>query len=265
MELRGSRKQGAGLWVAIGLGVTLLLVGAGVWVVGNMKSQGEVPPGTSTVADSSGSNQGSTATSPAPAPVSEAEQEAESAKSSETSKPSSSKKPVPVPVSKVKATAPAVPVPVKNGPPPPPPPPEEVHAPVKVFVTSRPSGASLQLDGKSVGTTPCEITVQRVGSLEFTLAGYRTLRKPVDPDELHGTINVQLLSDGGGGATGRIYIQSAPQGAEILFGGRSLGRTPKMVELPTGSQPVTVKSGVQSKTKTLDIQPGQNEAEHFSL
>ena len=121
------------------------------------------------------------------------------------------------------------------------------------------------MDGKAVGTTPCEITVQRVGNLDFALPGYRTLRKAVDPDELHGTINVQLLSDGGGGATGRIYIQSAPQGAEILFGTRSLGRTPKMVELPVGSQSVTVKSGVQSKTKTLDIQPGQNEAEHFSL
>jgi hypothetical protein len=136
---------------------------------------------------------------------------------------------------------------------------------VKVFVTSRPSGAGLSLDGKSVGTTPCEITVKRNGNLDFALAGYRTFHQVVDPDEIHGTLNVQLLSDGGGGSAGRIYISSSPSGADIQVAGKTLGKTPKLVDLPTGSQKITVKSGVQSQTKTLDIQSGTNPSENFSL
>jgi hypothetical protein len=145
------------------------------------------------------------------------------------------------------------------------PPPVEDHAPVKVFVTSRPSGAGLTLDGKSVGTTPCEITVKRNGNLDFSLAGYRTYHQTIDPDEIHGTLNAQLLSDGGGGNTGRIYISSSPIGADIQLGGKTLGKTPKIVDLPTGPQKITVKSGVQSQTKTLDILSGTNPAENFSL
>lgn len=136
---------------------------------------------------------------------------------------------------------------------------------MKVFVTSRPSGARLSLDGKSVGTTPCEITVKRNGNLDFALAGYRTFHQVVDPDEIHGTLNVQLLSDGGGGSAGRIYISSSPSGADIQVAGKFLGKTPKLVDLPTGSQKITVKSGEQSQTKTLDIQSGTNPSENFSL
>jgi hypothetical protein len=38
-----------------------------------------------------------------------------------------------------------------------------------------------------------------------------------------------------------------------------------LVELPVGSQKVTVRSGVLSKTRTIDIQSGTNTAENFSL
>lgn len=142
----------------------------------------------------------------------------------------------------------------------------EDHAPVKIFVTSRPSGAVVLLDGSRVGTTPCEVTFKRAGKLEFTLAGYRQQSKDIDPDETRGTVNVQLFADAGaGGNVGRIYITSAPVGAEIVVGGKVLGKTPRLVELPVGSQKVTVRSGVLSKTRSLDIQSGTNSQEFFSL
>lgn len=146
------------------------------------------------------------------------------------------------------------------------PPPAEDHAPVKIFVTSRPSGAVVLLDGTRMGTTPCEVTFKRAGKLEFTLAGYRQQSKDIDPEETRGTVNVQLFADGGaGGNQGRIYITSAPTGADIVVDGKTLGRTPRLVDLPVGSQKVTVRSGAQSKTRTLDIQSGTNTAEFFSL
>lgn len=144
--------------------------------------------------------------------------------------------------------------------------PAEDHAPVKIFVTSRPSGAVVLLDGTRVGTTPCEVTFKRAGKLEFTLAGYRQQSKDIDPEETRGTVNVQLFADGGaGGNQGRIYITSAPTGADIVVDGKNLGKTPRLVELPVGSQKVTVRSGAQSKTRSLEIQSGTNTAEFFSL
>ncbi|MEN9307402.1 MAG: hypothetical protein RL173_1334, partial [Fibrobacterota bacterium] len=128
-----------------------------------------------------------------------------------------------------------------------------------------PSGATVTLDGTRMGVTPCEITFKRVGNLEFSLAGYRKQSKGIDPEETRGTVNVQLSADGGNSGTGRLYISSAPVGAEIVVGGKSMGKTPKLVELPVGSQKVTVRSGVLSKTRTIDIQSGTNTAENFSL
>jgi|GEM_PF-1661256 len=248
---RRSKRKGMGFWIVVAIGTLLVVGGLALWFVGfSDRHASDLPPVTMPAAEAP------PAVSPGPPPSSttpEAKEESVQDKDREASrsKPNLEKKQK-APTSAVVAPAPA-------------PPPVEDHAPVKVFVTSRPSGAALSLDGKGVGTTPCEITVVRPGTLAFALSGYRTLQQAIDPDEVRGTLNVQLLSDAGGGNTGRIYISSAPSGADIVYGGKTLGKTPKLVELPTGSQKLTVKSGVQSQTKTLDILSGTNPAENFSL
>lgn len=247
-----SKRRGIGFWVALVVGAVLVLGGIAVLVVGLSKRAPDVPPVTAPASQAppDPSSSSRSPQPPDPEPVADAGKGTGVAR---TKPVKSGSVPVAVPAA---SPAPA---------PTPAPPPEEEHAPVKVFVTSRPSGAALALDGKNVGTTPCEITVKRNGTLDFALAGYRPFHRTIDPDEIHGTLNVQLLSDGGGASAGRIYISSSPSGADIQYGGRSLGKTPRLVDLPTGTQKVTVKSGSQSQTKTLDIQSGTNPSENFSL
>ncbi|HXP91642.1 MAG TPA: PEGA domain-containing protein [Fibrobacteria bacterium] len=234
------------------VGTLLVLGGVAFWMFGlSDRHASELPPVTLPAAEAPPANNPTGSNPAATTPV--AQDESAPGKQKEASHPKVG------PDRKPKSPSTAVVAPT------PAPPPVEDHAPVKVFVTSRPSGASLSLDGASVGTTPCEITVVRSGNLDFSLSGYRTLHQAIDPDEVRGTLNVQLLSDDGGSSTGRIYISSAPSGADIVFGGKTVGKTPKLVDLPTGAQKITVKSGVQSQTKTLDIQSGTNPAENFSL
>ena len=258
MPVKGGSGK-AGLWVALLVG-GLAVAAVAYWFLGSGKFSREatsVPAATEQQTAPASSPSAPSAEAPAPSPEPSAPVETKDAAkhgSTPSVAPKSAKAAPAAPAAPAAVPAPAKPAPV-----------EEDHAPVKVFVTSRPSGASVAFEGKTVGTTPCEVVLRKSGSLDFSLAGYRTLHRAVDPDEVHGSISVQLLSDGGGGATGRIYIESAPQGAEILVGGKSMGRTPRMVELPVGSQKVTVKSGVQSQTRTLDIQSGQNPSERFSL
>ena len=249
---RGSRGKGAGFWIAVVVGILLVLGGAAFWLFGlSDRHAAELPPVTLPAAEAP-----ATASPTAPNPT------ATSAGAPDESAPGKEKGVSRPKLGQDKKSKPPTPVAVS---PTPAPPPVEDHAPVKVFVTSRPSGASLSLDGTGVGTTPCEITVVRSGNLDFSLPGYRTLHQAIDPDEVRGTLNVQLLSDDGGASTGHIYISSAPSGADIVYGGKTLGKTPRLVELPTGAQKITVKSGVQSQTKTLDILSGTNPAENFSL
>lgn len=241
------------------------IIGLGIFFLGgSKKNASDVPPGT-TPAESSSVE----ATQPSPA---------EQAPSAEATEAVAAPEPEPVqekPAPKAEPKPKSKPEPKKvatketpkppQAPVAPAPAPEEEHSPVKVFVTSRPSGATLFLDGSKAGTTPCEVTIKRKGQIEFSLAGYRKQAKSVDPEETHGTINVQLSPDGGGSGIGKIYLTSAPTNAEIVVGGKVVGKTPRMLELPVGSQKVTVRSGVLSRSRSLDIQSGTNTAEHFSL
>lgn len=134
------------------------------------------------------------------------------------------------------------------------------------MISSRPLGATILLDGRSAGVTPAQITVRRVGKLEFNKVGFHSVIKQIDPDENPGRIEVQLQpNDGGTTTTGRIYITSAPSGADIMAGGKNMGKTPRFVELPVGAQKLTLRSGPLAQTRTLEIRSGTNPAEHFGL
>lgn len=237
------------------------IIGLGIFFLGGQKKNStEVPPGTTPAESSSveaAQPPAAEEAPPAEATEATASPEPEQAQEKPAPKTEPKQKPKKVATKETPKTpqAPVAPAPA----------PEEEHSPIKVFVTSRPSGAALFLDGSKAGTTPCEITVRRKGQLEFSLSGYRKQTKGVDPEETRGTINVQLSPDGGGSGIGKIYLTSAPTNAEIVVAGKVVGKTPRMVELPVGSQKVTVRSGVLSRSRSLDIQSGTNTAEHFSL
>jgi len=157
---------------------------------------------------------------------------------------------------------------VKPPPPPPPPEPDPADKKVeKIFVTSRPSGAKVVLDGRSVGKTPVEVEVRGKAHVSLSLDGYNTLEKDLRLADVHGTVNLELQATSGGGSssTGKFFLSSAPAGAEILYQGKVIGKTPKMVELPAGNRTLILRSGALSHTVDLDVKEGQNPAQHVPL
>lgn len=138
--------------------------------------------------------------------------------------------------------------------------------PVRVMISSRPMGAAIVVDGRPSGVTPSQIVLRRVGKVELNLAGFRPVAKQIDPDDNPGRVEFQLQpNDGANASTGRIYLTSAPSGADIAVGGKSLGKTPRFVELPVGAQKLTLRSGPLVQTRTLEIRSGTNPSEHFGL
>lgn len=249
-DLSGEPRSKKTLWIALIALAVIALVGLALFFLGGSTSNAsEVPNGTSIEDASVPTPQITEASAPVePEPEPEAETPVPAAATTKANPSKAKSTPLPA------AEPEPVPAVVED------------HAPVKIFVTSRPSGATLMLDGYRVGSTPCEVTFKRQGKLEFTLAGYRQQTKDIDPEDTRGTISVQMLADGGsGGNVGQIYISSAPVGAEIVVGGKVVGKTPRLLELPIGSQKVTVRSGVLSRSRSLQIQSGTNIAEYFSL
>lgn len=157
---------------------------------------------------------------------------------------------------------------VKPPPPPPPPEPDPADKKVeKIFVTSRPSGAKVVLDGRSVGKTPVEVEVRGKAHVSLSLDGYNTLEKDLRLADVHGTVNLELqaVSGGSSSSTGKFFLSSAPAGAEILYQGKVIGKTPKMVELPAGNRTLILRSGALSHTVDFDVKEGQNPAQHVPL
>lgn len=102
-----------------------------------------------------------------------------------------------------------------------------------VTVNSIPPGATILLDGETVGQTPSNVPMS-VGQhvLALKLDGYADVTREVElkPGEDLFLLPFQLKAQGG-----RINLTSDPAGATVLVNGQELGRTPCTVELPPGA------------------------------
>lgn len=258
-------KSSKALWFAIAGGVGLLAL-VGFLVFGSSGADDAIPQAT--VTTNNAPLPSTTVVSEPPPPVAEpAKVEREKTPKSEERKAepkseaasAAKAKDQKKPEAKV-ATAPAKPEP----PPEPDPADKKVE---KVFLTSRPSGARVTLDGRSVGKTPVEVEIRGKAKVELTLEGYKPLEKLVRLAEVQGTVNFQLqaAAGGSGSSVGHIFLSSSPAGAEILHEGRVIGKTPKMVELPAGNRTLNLRSGALSQTIQIDVKEGQNPARHVPL
>lgn len=256
------------IWLVVG-GI-ILLFGIGAWIWLGRSPETEIPAPTATtplppppVATPAPDPSPAAAE---PAKVTEPEEE-EEAPVAEKPEGGSKKTPPAGAVSKKDAK----PLP----PPPPPPPPEPDPADKKtekVFLTSRPSGAKVVLDGRSVGKTPVEVEIKGKGHLTLTLDGYKVLEKDVRVAEVRGTLNLELQASEQAAAVaassepmGKFFLSSSPAGAEIRYQGKLIGKTPKMVELPVGSRKLELQSGALQKSVDVELKEGQNPAQHVPL
>jgi hypothetical protein len=162
----------------------------------------------------------------------------------------------------------------------PPPPPPKVE---QVVVTSNPSGATVEVDGRRGGNTPYTFKPASWGDITITVSmnGYEKSTKTVEFEG--GTLNVPFSlsrasaapppsqappaarpSAGPSGAS--IFIATLPPKAEVYIGGRLIGTSNEgELQVPTGTHEVRfVKDGVE-KTETITFNPGKNPTRFVNL
>lgn len=104
---------------------------------------------------------------------------------------------------------------------------EEEPVPVRVSVTSQPTGASVVIDGKDRGVTPLVMFDLPPGRhhLKCRLAGYRETDRFFRTDDVRFVEKHEVLEE----VKGILLVRSEPAGCDILVDGQSVGTTPRLV------------------------------------
>ncbi|MFM7784394.1 MAG: PEGA domain-containing protein, partial [Gammaproteobacteria bacterium] len=121
-------------------------------------------------------------------------------------------------------------------------------------LASTPSGASVTLDGKFLGTTPLELALESGKPQELIAfkAGHEQALRRITP-----TPGVQDLQLALRPLTGVITLALTPADAEVLANGRLLGKGSGSYTLPAIAQTITVRAGGHlDRTLQLTPRPG---------
>lgn len=124
-------------------------------------------------------------------------------------------------------------------------------------VNSSPSGAQVLVEGRLVGSTPLNLVLRpgRV-DLELRLGGYQAFRTSaqIRPGETT-VVNASLVPVV---QNGLLQINSNPQGAQVLLGGRVVGNTPLNLTVQPGRYDLELRlAGYQSFRASLSVGSGQ--------
>ncbi|MDP8222378.1 MAG: PEGA domain-containing protein [Candidatus Lernaella stagnicola] len=128
-------------------------------------------------------------------------------------------------------------------------------------VASEPTGATVTLDGKKLGTTPGSWRVPPVmgGKLEVTLARHRgkSFQITIDRNQTVKITAEQATLTAKVGSL-QVYADPPEPGAKVFVDGREVGTAPATVgDLIEGGHEVKVETKDKSGTSTVNIQEGQ--------
>ncbi len=138
------------------------------------------------------------------------------------------------------------------------------EGPPPVFVTSRPQGAEIVVDGEPLGlTTPAPLRAlsPTASSVTVSLAGFETPpAQTVGADTARGAVNFVLEP-----TPHRIRIDSDPPGAEVIYEGHVAGNTPYVlgpigVDYRQGVDLVVRLEGYLDERISVDWAPGAGES-----
>jgi formylglycine-generating enzyme required for sulfatase activity len=128
-----------------------------------------------------------------------------------------------------------------------------------VSVSTVPAGATVRLDGRELGTTPFETTLD-AGRYQLALEHpqHRRFETPITVKAGEPLVigPVEL-----GMPDGTITVRSTPAGADVSVGGRYRGRTPLAVPLTPGvpHEVVVARAGFAPATRTVSVASGARE------
>jgi formylglycine-generating enzyme required for sulfatase activity len=122
-----------------------------------------------------------------------------------------------------------------------------------VTVSSVPQGATLQIDGRSLGNTPLRIQLA-AGTylLEISADFYKTRehRLVVKPNEPQEIKDIRLQP-----ADGKLAIKTKPAGANVMIGGTFIGQTPLVIDLSPNQEHIVQisKAGYEKATRKVNV------------
>ena len=127
------------------------------------------------------------------------------------------------------------------------------HASLRV--TTRPSGALVELDGQAIGTTPLSRGDLRPGAgrtLVISKADFKPISLQVDlssaaPVELDRALESAIVY-------GRIQIHIKDGWAYAFLEGKQVGQVPGILRLPVGTQRLRLHNPVSKKSKTITVE-----------
>lgn len=123
-----------------------------------------------------------------------------------------------------------------------------------ISVDSEPTGATVEIDGRPVGTTPLTYRVD-VGSHTYTLRVPD--RKPVQGKVEVASGRAVDVSHDLSLLPGTLVVQDAPEGAEIFVNGNLAGKAGEPIELEPGSYTMEVRAeGYEPMRDSVTVEPG---------
>ena len=134
-----------------------------------------------------------------------------------------------------------------------------------VTVSSVPSGATVSVDGETIGLTPLKATLDAGRhTLAIEHPGYRRFETPItvkagEPLEI-GPVELGLPD-------GRLAVRTTPEGADVSVAGQYRGRAPLTLTLAPGvpHEVVASRAGYEAATRTVSVKPGERSALSLEL
>lgn len=125
-------------------------------------------------------------------------------------------------------------------------------------ISSNPQGAQVLINGRAVGNTPTNVSVQPGQyNVEIRLSGYDVFRTTVSVSAGQTVnINAPLQAER---RVGELLVASVPAGADVFINGSRVGVTPLRVTLNEGIYDVRVSSGGYTEFRgSVQVQRGQS-------
>jgi formylglycine-generating enzyme required for sulfatase activity len=135
---------------------------------------------------------------------------------------------------------------------------EMVKLPGRLSIKTEPvTGAEVELDGITVGTTPLNSIIVEAGQHELVIVSQRYLpvTEMIDVQGMGKSQSLGIVLQPG---WGNLKVQSEPEGAEVLLNGVLAGLTPLDAEPMKGAYEVELKKdGWMPVSKNITIEPGE--------